>query len=121
MDPSGIVHVEYVIGRITPDNLFPADQLTTSGLASPTTPGLTRSWGELAGTSAHGERSSLPTSDPTSQGSRISLWPSVWTKGIAEAASPLPGGPLVRSPVLPTCHASRLSRCRTLAGHNCRR
>jgi hypothetical protein len=36
-DPVAIVHSEYVIGRITPDNLFPADQLTSSGLASPTT------------------------------------------------------------------------------------
>jgi hypothetical protein len=41
-EPLGIAHVEYVIGRITPDNLFPADQLTTSGLASaqPTIRGL---------------------------------------------------------------------------------
>jgi hypothetical protein len=33
--PLGIAHYEYVIGRITPDNLFPADQLTSSGLATP--------------------------------------------------------------------------------------
>ena len=36
-DPAGIGLSEFVIGRITPDNPFPADQLTTSGLASPTT------------------------------------------------------------------------------------
>jgi hypothetical protein len=35
-EPIGIAHHEYVIGRIAPDNLFPADQLTSSGLANPT-------------------------------------------------------------------------------------
>ena len=38
-DPVAIVHSEYIIGRITPDNPIPADQLTTSHLASPTTTG----------------------------------------------------------------------------------
>lgn len=31
-EPFGLVHWEFVIGRFTPDNLFPADQLTASGI-----------------------------------------------------------------------------------------
>jgi hypothetical protein len=34
-EPVGIAQIEYVIGRFAPDNLFPADQITASGLANP--------------------------------------------------------------------------------------
>ena len=31
----GLAQIEYIVGRLTPDNLFPADQLSSSGLANP--------------------------------------------------------------------------------------
>lgn len=38
-EPPSVVHNEFLIGRIVPDNLFPADQLTSSGLGGSSGPG----------------------------------------------------------------------------------